>query len=120
MSLGLLVPGKLFTLEFGDQHAAQQLVVPILAGQANGPPTCQFFVGYYFRYFGPVSVPFSASRLPGQVLRHVTAFDFQQNPAFSTLVLVFGNLLPVAARYRRLPWSRRNLLNLLHFHYRTP
>jgi hypothetical protein len=112
MSLGLLVPGKLFTLEFRDQHAAQQLVVPILTGQANRPPTCQFFVSYYFRYLGLASVPFATSRLPGQVLRHVAAFDFQQNPALATLVLIFCNLLPAASRYRRLPWSRRNHLNL--------
>jgi hypothetical protein len=120
MALGLLVPGKLFTLEFGDQHAAQQLVVSVFTGQANRPPTCQFFVGYYFRYLRLVSVSFAAGRLPGQVLRHVAAFDFKKNPAFSTFVLVFGNLLPLTLRCCRLRLSRRSHLNLLHFHYRTP
>jgi hypothetical protein len=120
MSLGLLVPGKLFTLEFGNQHAAQQIVVPILTGQANGPPTCQLFVSYYFRYLRLASVPFATSRLPAQVLRHVAALDFQKNPAFSTLELIFCNLLPITRRCRRWHLNHHSRRNLMHFHCRTP
>ena len=101
----LFVTGKSFTFELGDQHAAQQLVVPVTAGPTNRPA-----LGNQFSVKDAV-IPAATGRLPGQVAFGVAVLDVKQHFAPSAAKAVFTDRLPLAVRWCRRRYCQRRFLN---------